>query len=277
MIGGMSLFSAMCPLIRHEPPGFCRLDTAPATVTNVSTKVDTSVTEATMASNSGKFVCYFRVSTSRQGKSGLGLDAQRQAVATYLNGGDWSIVAEFTEVESGKNSDRPALDKALAAARLHRASLVVSKVDRLTRSVAFLSRLLEAGVDVRFADLPQIEGATGRFMLQQMVAVAELEAGLISARTKAALAQARKRGVVLGGNRGVKPTAKMRARSRAVIQQRADARAADIGPTIAALRKDGAASLRAIAEGLNAQGIPTPRGDGTWSAVQVARTLARLA
>ena len=95
--------------------------------------------------------------------------AQRAAVATYLNGGDWSIVAEFTEVESGKRSDRPALDQALAAARLHRASLVVSKVDRLTRSVAFLSRLLEAaGVDVRFADLPQIEGATGRFLLQQI-------------------------------------------------------------------------------------------------------------
>ena len=103
-----------------------------------------------MASN-GKFVAYYRVSTARQGKSGLGIDAQRAAVATYLNGGEWSIVAEFTEVESGKRSDRPALDQALAAARLHRAPLVVSKVDRLTRSVAFLSRLLEAGVDVRFA------------------------------------------------------------------------------------------------------------------------------
>src|SRR5579859_3506992 len=142
--------------------------------------------EAAMAQNDGKFVAYYRVSTGRQGRSGLGLDAQREAVKAYLNGGNWQIVDEFTEVESGKNSDRPALDKALAAARLHRASVVVSKVDRLTRSVAFLSRLLEAGVDVRFADLPQIEGATGRFILQQMVAVAELEAGMISARTKAA-------------------------------------------------------------------------------------------
>jgi DNA invertase Pin-like site-specific DNA recombinase len=149
--------------------------------------------------NNGKFVAYYRVSTNRQGKSGLGLEAQRAAVATYLNGGDWSIVAEFTEVESGRRSDRPALDQALAAARLHRASLVVSKVDRLTRSVAFLARLLEAGVDVRFADLPQIEGATGRFL--QMVAVAELEAGMISARTKAALAAAAKRGKKLGGRR----------------------------------------------------------------------------
>ena len=108
-----------------------------------------------MAQNNGKFVCYYRVSTGRQGKSGLCLEAQREAVKQYLNGGDWEIVAEHTEVESGKNSDRPALEKALADARLHRASLVVSKVDRLTRSVAFLSRLLEAGVDVRFADLPK--------------------------------------------------------------------------------------------------------------------------
>src|SRR5215469_9363190 len=170
-----------------------------------------------MAQNNGKFVCYYRVSTGRQGKSGLGLEAQREAVKTYLNGGDWSIVAEFTEVESGKRTDRPELDRALAAARLHRCPLVVSKVDRLTRSVAFLSRLLEAGVDVRFADLPQIEGATGRFLLQQMVAVAELEAGMISSRTKAALAAAKKRGVKLGGNRGVKPTAKMQKASKAAL------------------------------------------------------------
>jgi DNA invertase Pin-like site-specific DNA recombinase len=104
-------------------------------------------------------------------------------------------------VESGRKADRTALDSALAAARLHHAPLIVSKVDRLTRSVAFLSLLLEANVDVRFADLPQIEGATGRFLLQQMVAVAELEAGMISARTKAALAAAKARGTKLGGRR----------------------------------------------------------------------------
>src|SRR3977135_2359737 len=135
-----------------------------------------------MASN-GKFVAYYRVSTERQGRSGLGIDAQRAAVANYLNGGNWQIIAEFTEVESGRRSDRPELDKALAAARVHRCPVVVAKVDRLTRSVAFLSRLLEAGVDVRVADLPAIEGPTGRFLLQQMAAVAELEAGMISART----------------------------------------------------------------------------------------------
>lgn len=91
-----------------------------------------------MPTNSGKFICYYRVSTDKQGRSGLGIEAQRQAVNTYLNGGDWQILDEFTEVESGRRSDRPELDKALAAARLHRAGLVVSKVDRLTRSVAFL-------------------------------------------------------------------------------------------------------------------------------------------
>jgi DNA invertase Pin-like site-specific DNA recombinase len=122
---------------------------------------------------------------------GLRAGVGRASVANYLNGGDWHIIAEFTEVESGRRSDRPELDKALAAARIHRCPLLVAKVDRLTRSVAFLSRLLEAGVDVRFADLPAIEGPTGRFMLQQMAAVAELEAGMISARTKAALAAAK--------------------------------------------------------------------------------------
>ena len=121
-------------------------------------------------------MAYYRVSTRKQGRSGLGIAAQQEAVEHYLNGGDWRIVGEFTEVESGRRKDRPELERALAAARLHRVPLVVAKVDRLTRSVAFLSRLLEAGVDVRFADLPSIEGPAGRFMLQQMAAVAELEA-----------------------------------------------------------------------------------------------------
>ena len=226
--------------------------------------------------SSGKFVSYFRVSTGRQGKSGLGIEAQRAAVATYLNGGDWQIVGEFTEVESGKRSDRPELDKALAAARLHRCPLIVSKVDRLTRSVAFLSRLLEAGVDVRFADLPQIEGATGVFLLQQMVAVAQLEAGMISARTKAALAAAKRRGTKLGGDRGVVPTAKMRKSAAAARQKRAATRAADLAPTIAELQAAGATSLRAIAAGLNERGIPTARGEGEWTSAQVMRVLDRL-
>ena len=169
---------------------------------------------------------------------------------------------------------------------------MVSKVDRLTRSVAFLSRLLEAGVDVRFADLPQIEGATGRFLLQQMVAVAELEAGMISARTKAALAQARKRGVKLGGRRRkvigvdtrgkkiygevVKGSASAHAKAVAVTQQRADGRRSTSGQRSRPCRRPGATSLRALAAGLNAHGIPTARGGGTRSAVQVARVHERI-
>src|SRR5215475_8047769 len=172
--------------------------------------------------NTGKFIAYYRVSTDKQGKSGLGLEAQRAAVANYLNGGDWKIIAEFTEVESGKRADRPQLDAALKAARLHHATIVVSKVDRLTRSVAFLSKLLEANVDVRFADLPSIEGPTGRFMLQQMASVAELEAGLISDRTKKALAAAKKRGKKLGGVRGTKLTRKAREAGHAAQAKRAD-------------------------------------------------------
>jgi DNA invertase Pin-like site-specific DNA recombinase len=229
--------------------------------------------------SAGKFIAYYRVSTAKQGLSGLGLEAQRTAVMSYLNGGKWKIIAEFTEVESGRRSDRPQLDAALKAARLHRASIVVSKVDRLTRSVSFLSKLLDADVDVRFADLPQIEGATGRFMLQQMVAVAELEAGLISARTKAALAASTKR---LGGTRfradGTRSfiiSKDIRILASAAIQATADQRAAEVLPTIRELQAAGAKSLRAIAARLNELGIPTARGTGAWSAVQVMRLLGR--
>jgi Resolvase, N terminal domain/Recombinase len=148
-----------------------------------------------------------------------------------------------------------------------------SKVDRLTRSVAFLSRLLEANVDVRFADLPQIEGPTGRFMLQQMASVAELEAGMISKRTKDALAAAKCRGTKLGGYRGVSPNKKDRKLATESLQARAASRAADVAPIIAELQAAGKTSLRAIADGLNEKGIPTARGNGEWSAVQVKRVL----
>ena len=220
----------------------------------------------------GGFVAYYRVSTRKQGKSGLGVEAQRETVRRYLNGGDWKIIAEFTEVESGRCKERPELKRALAAARLHRVPIVVAKVDRLTRSVAFLSNLLEAGVDVRFADLPSIEGATGRFMLQQMASVAELEAGFISDRTKAALARSKKK---LGGYRGAKLTPEVRKAGREAVAARVAARTADISPVVAELQAAGATSLRAIAAGLNERGIPTARGAGTWSATQVARLLSR--
>src|SRR6516165_7734601 len=220
-----------------------------------------------MVSNGG-FLAYYRVSTQRQGKSGLGIEAQRQAVATYLNGGNWRIVGEFVEVESGRRVDRPKLDKALAAARVRQVPLVVAKLDRLTRSVSFLSRLLDAGVDVRFADLPAIEGATGKFILQQMVAVAELEAGMISARTKAALAAAKRRGVELGGFRGRRLTNADRKAAVAAQRAKAQQRASDIAPIVKELQASGAVTLVAIADGLNERSVPTARG-GQWSATQV--------
>ncbi|WP_038972309.1 recombinase family protein [Bradyrhizobium genomosp. III] len=224
-----------------------------------------------------RFVAYYRVSTRKQGQSGLGLDAQRAAVANHLGDLQANVIAEFTEVESGRRNDRPALDEALAAARLHRAALVVAKVDRLTRSVGFLERLLEAGVDVRFADLPAIEGPTGRFMLQQMAAVAELEAGLISARTKAALAAAKARGQRLGGNRGGILSNTARALGRDTQAKMADRRAADLDPLLRELRAEGQTSPTEIARALTARGIPTARGGANWSAPQVTLIQARLA
>jgi DNA invertase Pin-like site-specific DNA recombinase len=223
-----------------------------------------------------RFVAYYRVSTRKQGHSGLGLDAQRAAVATHLGVGLKFVIAEFTEVESGRRNDRPALDEALTAARLHRAALVVAKVDRLTRSVGFLERLLEAGVDVRFADLPAIEGPTGRFMLQQMAAVAELEAGLISARTKAALAAAKTRGRKLGGHRGGSLSNDAQARGREEQSRLADRRAMDLGPMLKKLRAKGITSPTEVARALTAQSIPTARGGVKWSAPQVRLIEARL-
>ena len=153
----------------------------------------------------------------------------------------------------------------------------MSKVDRLTRSLAFLTRLIEAGVDVRFCDLPKIEGPAGRFMLQQMAAVAELEAGMISKRTKDALAAAKARGVKLGGKReGQRLDEATRAAGRAAIAKRSDARAADLLPIIEEIRGEGVKSLHGLARALTARVIPTSKGGERWSAVQVQRLLSRL-
>ena len=223
----------------------------------------------------GAFVAYYRVSTARQGASGLGLEAQRETVRRYLNGGEWTIKAEFVEVESGRKSDRPELGRALATARLHRVPLIVANVSRLTRSSAFLHRLLEAGVEVRFCDLPEIEGPTGRFLLQQMASVAELEAGMIASRTKAALQAAKARGTKLGGNRGVVMTDATREAGRATRTAKANERAGDLGPILAELRGAGIETLGGIARALNERGIPTARG-GEWSPMQGSRVVSKL-
>lgn len=223
----------------------------------------------------GDFVSYLRVSTRHQGAEGHGIAAQRAAVEGYLNGGRWRLLAEHVEVESGRRADRPQLRAALDACRLRRAALVVAKVDRLTRSVAFLSQLLESGVEVRFADLPALEGPTGRFMLQQMAAVAELEAGLIGQRTRAALAAAKARGKVLGGARGTVPSTEARRAGVEARQAQAIEQARLLTPVLNELRAGGAASLRELAAGLDARGITTARG-AAWTAAAVSRVLLRL-
>lgn len=227
----------------------------------------------------GRFVSYLRVSTIKQGASGLGLEAQRETVAAYLNGGDWQLVGEFVEVESGtaKGDHRPELEKALARCRVMGAKLIVANVSRLTRNPDFMTKLIAADVEVRFCDLPQIEGPAGKFMIRQMLAVAELEAGLISERTRKALAAAKARGVRLGGDRGNLPavSSQGRAVSLTVRRERAARTAIDLAPVIAEIRAGGASSLREIAVSLNSREIWTPRG-GKWSAVQVQRVLGRI-
>ena len=218
----------------------------------------------------GKFVSYLRVSTQRQGKSGLGLEAQREAVAAYLNGGHWTLVSEIVEVESGKRSDRPELAKALSLCRLHRATLLVAKLDRLARNVAFISALMEAGVRFVAVDLPQANELT----VHIMASMAEYEAKAISQRTKAALAAAKARGKALGGLRWDITAVSARGRKLALQTRRENAAKyrADILPVIQDKQAKGAATLRQIADALNADGTPAPRG-GEWSAVQVQRIL----
>lgn len=220
----------------------------------------------------GKFVAYFRVSTAKQGRSGLGLEAQREAVMSYLNGGNWQLVAEFTEVESGKRNDRPQLAAALAACRARRATLVIAKLDRLARNVAFVSSLMESRVEFIAVDNPNANPLT----IHILVAMAEHEAKMISARTKAALAAAAARGKVLGGyrdgarERGIAVAAK----GTAAVTAKAEERAADILPEVEAIRAKGITSARGIARELNAAGIPSPRG-GQWQTTSVQRLLAR--
>ena len=219
-----------------------------------------------------KTITYLRVSTAKQGRSGLGLEAQREIVARFLCGE--VPLREFVEVESGRKADRPQLRAALDAARLHGARLVVAKLDRLSRNVAFLMTLLDAGVEIAFADMPAVSGPTGRFLIQSMAAVAELEAGLISDRTKVALAAAKARGTTLGGWRGG-PVVD-RAAGTAALRAKADATAQRYGSTIVEMRGAGIESATGMARELNARGIPSPRG-GRWQAASVQRIVARLA
>src|SRR5918995_6283662 len=196
----------------------------------------------------GRFVSYLRVSTAKQGHSGLGLEAQRKAVADYLNGGQWQLVTEVVEIESGKRSDRPKLEEALRLCRLHNATLVIAKLDRLSRDAHFLLGLEKAGVEFGAADMP----SANRLTVGIMAMVADEERRLISRRTKEALAAAKARGKKLGGNRGNLSGGgtKGHAASLATRQARARGRASDLAPVIEELRASGAVSLRQIAAGL---------------------------
>ncbi len=221
----------------------------------------------------GKFISYLRVSTARQGASGLGLEAQREAVSRYLNGGSWTLVQEIVEVESGKRNDRPQIAEALRLCRLHKATLVIAKLDRLARNVHFISSLMESGVDFVACDFPE----ANRLTVHILAAVAEHEAAMISTRTKAALGAAKARGATLGGLRGdagrmASMGAKGTRQSAAVRQESAAKRREDLLPVVAGLRASGATTLHAIAEGLNRAGLTAARG-GQWTATQVMRVI----
>jgi DNA invertase Pin-like site-specific DNA recombinase len=214
----------------------------------------------------GNFVAYFRVSTDQQGKSGLGLDAQRKAVADYLNGGNWKLVGEFTEIESGKNGARPQLAAALAACKKRKAKLVIAKLDRLSRNLAFIANLLEAGTDFVAADNPH----ANKSMVQMMAVFAEMERDAISKRTREALAAAKSRGVQLGNPR----LAEASAIAIAASKEAADRFAANVAPIIKQIQASGVSSLRGVARTLSARGVKTARG-GQWTARMVINVLRR--
>jgi DNA invertase Pin-like site-specific DNA recombinase len=213
------------------------------------------------------FIAYLRVSTQKQGESGLGMAAQQASVDGFVRNGE-AIIATFVEVESGRKCERPQLAAALAKCRETGATLIVAKLDRLARDVHFISGLMKAGVDFVAVDMPQ----ANRLTIHILAAVAEDEARRTSERTKAALAAARIRGVKLGGFRGYVPPAHHRALGTAARQAKARARAHAILPVIEELRAAGTVTNSALAAELNARGVTAPRG-GRWQAAQVTRLL----
>jgi DNA invertase Pin-like site-specific DNA recombinase len=220
--------------------------------------------------SAANIVVYLRVSTAGQGKSGLGIEAQREAIARFAAAEGLTIIAQYVEVETGKGSDaldrRPQLREALARAKKARASIVVAKLDRLSRDVAFISGLMAQKVPFIVAEL----GADcDPFMLHIYAAFAEKERALISERTRAALAAAKARGVRLGNPRNL---AKAGAKGTAAKVAAAEAFAANLMPIIREIRSAGATSLRAIGAELTRRGIRTSRG-GAWSAEAVRSVL----
>jgi DNA invertase Pin-like site-specific DNA recombinase len=215
----------------------------------------------------GKFVAYTRVSTDRQGQSGLGLEAQEIAVERFVTAHGGELIARYVEVESGKRNDRAELGNALTACRKHKATLVIAKLDRLARNVAFIANLMESGVEFVAVDMP----SATRLTIHILAAVAEHEREMISARTKAAL-QARK---ARGGRLGAPDPTIGGAIGALRVAAKAISRAAAVLPIIDTIRASGITTLAGIATALNARGVKTARG-GDWHATAVARVIARV-
>ncbi|WP_457798839.1 recombinase family protein [Methylocystis sp. S23] len=220
----------------------------------------------------GNFVAYLRVSTARQGQSGLGLEAQQRAVESYLNGGDWSLVSTFVEIESGKRDDRPKLQEAIEACKLYNATLVIARLDRLSRDAHFLLGLVKSGVKFVCCDMPQADS----FVIGIMAQLAQKERELISERTKAALQSAKARGVKLGGNRGKfnEVAAAGRIKGSQAVVKEADERAKRLEKLLNEMQSQGL-PLNAIAKELNHRGIASARG-GAWTATSIRNILSRL-
>lgn len=221
-----------------------------------------------------KIVCYLRVSTARQGASGLGLEAQLEAVQQYALAMSASITATFTEVETGKLNTRPQLQQALHLAKVTGATLVIAKLDRLSRNAAFLMTLQDAGVKFVAADLPQANTLT----VGIMALVAQQEAEAIGKRTREALQAAKQRGKVLGNPNGaeaLRRAAKGNTAALVTLKLKADSHAANLRPVLEALVGEGVTSLGGIAAALNERGMLTPRG-GQWHKTSVGNLKARL-
>ncbi|WP_252258917.1 recombinase family protein [Erythrobacter aurantius] len=221
-----------------------------------------------------KAVAYYRVSTASQARSGLGLEAQRRAVGDMCASRGLEIIDQFTEVESGKRDDRPELNEALRRAKLTGATLVVAKLDRLSRSVAFLSALQDSGAKFVAADMPEANELT----VHLLAAVAQAERKAISTRTKEALRAAKERGVKLGNPNGaaaLQRAGKGNIAAIAACKAAAEERALELAEEVKAVRASGAKSLREIAAGLNARHIESPRG-GAWHPSGVRRLIERI-
>lgn len=221
----------------------------------------------------GKFISYIRVSTQAQQSSGLGLEAQRQAILNHLNGGNWKLIKEYIETESGRKNDRPELLKALAHCKRIKATLIISRLDRLSRSVSFLANLMESDVDFIALDAPY----ANKFMLHVLSAVAQHEAEVTSQRTKDALAAAKARGVKLGNPHGFSKVRRNTDPSKATQKRMETAKAYSerMYPIVKQFIDDGR-SLRWIAEEMEKQKELTPRGGERWSAMTVKLILDRV-